>query len=494
MRAVLGFSPLPAFDPILPRGSRLKSIAPHTPFARPARFFGSFVAAAAVLFAMQTPAPAPSFAEPHRLADTTIVDSWQLQNGLRVVTRDIRRAPGVSVTLAFGTGSEQDPQGREGRALLLAHAAFLSAAGEFPQRSLAELEKARPLGWRIEVGRRHTRLTEVATIEQFPGVLHQFAQRLGSLKPAAPGLAAAKKGVTSQLSENYRGQLAVALSYQVRELGAPGGYEGALAYAAGKGVEAATLREVQDALGALYIPANAVLSLAGNLSGSGIEVKRAIEGEFGGIAGGTRAPETPAQPIVPGFKIVERTGIDRPFGVIGLIAPALSDTTHPSFYMHSLLVGAHLIRGWGRSEQIPSPFQYSLLDDPEMLRFYPPITPSDVDSLRIRESYNEGILALSRTAITRDEYSQLHASVVWMLGGPMNLDLRPRARTDPGVLAALSTTAAMRELWGGEAFWAPYRERFIAVDRPEFARWSDYFLSPGHQVQVMFAPEYLIPK
>ena len=52
----------------------------------------------------------------------------------------------------------------------------------------------------------------------------------------------------------------------------------------------------------------------------------------------------------------------------------------------------------------------------------------------------------------------------------------------------------MRELWGGEAFWAPYRERFIAVDRPVFARWSDYFLSPAHQVQLMFVPSYLMTK
>ncbi len=463
-------------------------IASHTSFARPARFVGSCIAAAAVLFAVQAQAPTPSFAEPHRLADTTIVDSWQLPNGLRVVTRDIRRAPAISVTLAFGTGSERDPQGREGRALLFAHTAFLSAAGEFPQRSLAELETARPLGWRIEVGRRHTRLTEVATLEQFPGVLHQFAQRLGSVAPTAASLAAAKKAVVAQLSENYRGQLAVALNYQVRDLGTRGGYDLALAYAVGKGVEAATLRETLDSLRALYVPANAVLSLAGNLSGSGVDVKRAIEGEFGGITGGTRAPEIPAQPIVPRIQLVEWAGIEHAVGVIGLIAPALADTSHPSFYLHSLLVGGHMINGWGRTQQIPSPFQYSLLDDPEMLRFYPPVTPSDMDSTRIREAYNEGILALSKTTITYEEYSQLHGSVMWMLGGPMNADLRRRARTDPGVLAALSTTAAMRELWGGEAFWASYRERFLAIDRPVFARWADYFMSPTHQVQVIFAP------
>lgn len=472
----------------------MKLIAPHAPSPRLARFTGATFAVAAVLFAVLAAAPAPSDAAPRQLADTTFVDSWQLQNGLRIVTRDIRRAPGVSVTLAFGLGSEQDPRGREGRASLLAHAAFLSAAGEFPERTLAELESAHPLGWRIEVGRRHTRLTEVATLEQFPGVLHQMAQRLGGVTLTAASLATARKSVIAQLSENYRDRLSNSLSYHVRELGSPAGHAAALEYAGGKGVEAATLREVQDALSALYVPANAVLSLAGNLSGSGIDVKRAIENEYGGIPAGTRAAQAPAQPIAPASKIVERAGISIPFGVIGLIAPALADTAHPSFFLHSLLVGGHLTKAWGRSDDLPSRFQYSLLDDPELMRIYPPVSPSDLDSARIREAYVEGILALSRTTITYEQYSQLHDSVLWMLGGPMNSDLRRRSRTDSGVLAALSTTAAMRELWGGEAFWTPYRERFVAIERPAFARWSNYFLSPTHQVQLIFAPDYLMPK
>lgn len=472
-------------------------IAPHplsTWFARSLGHRTAWTLGGFGLLAAIALVPGTAVAEPHRLADTTIVDAWQLPNGLRVVTRDIQRARAVSMTLAFGTGSEQDARGHEGRATLLAHLAFLSAAGEFPERTLAELEAARPLGWRVEVGRRHTRLTEVATIEQFPGVLHQFAQRLGGVTATAASLAAAKKSVVAQLSENYRDRLANALSCQVRDLGAPAGYDVALAYAAGTGVESATLRETQGALRTLYVPANAVLSLAGNLEGSGVDVRRAIESEFGGIASGTRAPELPSQPIVPRIKLVERGGIDRPVGVIGIITPALADTAHPSFYLHSLLVGGHMTQTWGRTDQIPSPFQYSLLDDPELLRLYPPVTPSDLDSSRIREAYNEGILALSRSTITYEEYSQLHESVMWMLGGPMNADLGRRSRTDPGVLAVLSTTAAMRELWGGEAFWTSYRERFLAVKRPEFARWADYFVSPSHQVQVVFVPSYLMPK
>jgi len=436
--------------------------------------------------------PTPSLGAPIRLADTTFVDSWQLPNGLRVVTRDVRRAPGVSVTLAFGTGSEQDAPGREGRASLLAHVAFLSATGEFPERTMAELETARPLGWRIEVGRRHTRLTEVAKVEQFPGVLHQFALRLQGVTPTASTLAAAQKSVVAQLSENYRDRVANALDYQVRDLGTPGGFDRALAYASGKGVASATLRETVEALRTLYVPANAVLSLAGNLSGSGVDIRRVVENEFGSIPAGTRAPDAVAQPLAPTFKLVEREGIDDPVGVIGIITPALSDTSHPSFYMHSLLVGGSMTAAWGRTKLIPQPFVYSLLDDPEMLRLHPPIMPSDFDSTRIREAYFESILALSKADITYEEYAQLHGSVLWMLGGPMNSDLRRRARTEPGVLAALSTTAAMRELWGGEAFWSKYLERFNAVDRPSFGRWSEYFLSPEHQVQLMFVPSWLL--
>jgi hypothetical protein len=52
----------------------------------------------------------------------------------------------------------------------------------------------------------------------------------------------------------------------------------------------------------------------------------------------------------------------------------------------------------------------------------------------------------------------------------------------------LSRNAAMRELWGGDSFWAGYLRRFDAIDRPEFGPWGPYFIAPERQVQLMFLP------
>ncbi len=434
-------------------------------------------------------AAAADTAGPQRLSDGTTVESWALPNGIQVVARDVPGAAGVALTLAYGLGTEQDPAGREGWTQLLAHVDFLSAAGEFPERSLDAMGSIRPLGWRIEVGRRYTRLTEVGGLSQFPGMLHQMAQRVKSPAPSAKVLAEARKAVQAQLATNYRDRVAFALFYNVRETNAS-----AARYATGKGIEGASLREVQDAIRSWYVPANAVLSLAGDLRGTGVDLRRLIANEFGVLAPGSRATFPPPVPPAPGIHTGIRTDLDEPAGVIGIIAPALSDTSHPSFFVNAMVVGSLLTARWGRSDAFPARFQYSLLDDPDLVRLYPPVTPSDLDSTRIREEYGEGLLDLAKSTMTFDQFSTLHDGVVWLLGGPLPPELARRAATDSGVLATLSTTAAMRVLWGGDAFWTAYRNRYLAIDRPAFARWADYFRDSRHQAQFIFVPDYLTKK
>jgi hypothetical protein len=180
--------------------------------------------------------------------------------------------------------------------------------------------------------------------------------------------------------------------------------------------------------------------------------------------------------------------------VVALVAPALSDTAHASFFMNALVAGNSFARRWPRTELAPAPFQYSLLDDPALMRVYPPVTGSDVRASRIREQYQEALLALTKSTISFNDYQQLRDNVLWLLGGPLSADLLDRSRTDSGVLAAVSTTSAMRMLWGGETFWSDYLARFSTIDHPEFSRWAEYFRAPEHQVQLMFVPSYLHKK
>ena len=60
--------------------------------------------------------------------------------------------------------------------------------------------------------------------------------------------------------------------------------------------------------------------------------------------------------------------------VLGLTAPALSDSLHPSFYMALLVLGGQAKVSWEPpARPLVTRFQYSLLDDPGFARFYPAV-------------------------------------------------------------------------------------------------------------------------
>ena len=88
--------------------------------------------------------------------------------------------------------------------------------------------------------------------------------------------------------------------------------------------------------------------------------------------------------------------------------------------------------------------------------------------------------------IRPEEFYAIQGSVRWLIGGPLSKDLRQRMDTDRGLLMTLATSAATRELWGGETFWRDYRRRFDAIERPNLSLWADYFTTPANMIQLMF--------
>ena len=147
-------------------------MVPVAPAARARRCLALVLAASAALAGVaRADGPTP-------LRDSTVADHWKLANGLTVVTRHIPRALGVAITVAYPTGSDGDPAGRPGLTRLAAEVEMMAPAGDVPERTREEMESLRPLGWSIKVGRRSVQLAEVATREQFPGVLRQMATRM----------------------------------------------------------------------------------------------------------------------------------------------------------------------------------------------------------------------------------------------------------------------------------------------------------------------------
>jgi len=211
-----------------------------------------------------------------------------------------------------------------------------------------------------------------------------------------------------------------------------------------------------------------------------------IEGEFGVVPAGTPANDPPAARPDSALFWVDRRDLQEPIGVIGVIAPALDDTTHPDLFLHSILIGSAFSAHWPRTAIIPSRFQYSIIDDPDLIRIYPIVTTSDYEVGVIRESYLEAMIALTQLQIRPEEFRSLQAGVRWLIGGTLTRDLRKRMATDRGLLMTLASSGATRELWGGESFWREYRRRYDAIDRPGLSRWADYFTNPKNMAQLMY--------
>jgi len=325
-------------------------------------------------------------------------------------------------------------------------------------------------------------------VEQFPGVLHQLAVRMRGVNVTPAGLREALATVRADLDTNYRVAGGRALYYGAREW-ATGGGEGRIArYASGAGLKGLSVKEVQQRIRREFGPANAVLSIAGNLAT--VRVRELTMNEFGSIpAGEPRPPNVPAR-LDSASCVVARPGIPEPAGVIGALAPALADSSHPAFLMRLLVIGGHCNKRWGPpGPPLTSRFQYSVLDDPELVRFYPPVAPTDTLAAALSTELVQTLNEVDAMIIPPSVYHAIWIGVDWLLGGPMPRDIAMRMLADAGALHSLGSGMATRELWGGESFWSEYRRRFRdAIDNP-YGDMYDALVTPARQVRMLFVPK-----
>jgi hypothetical protein len=427
-------------------------------------------------------------AAPTLLADSTSADRWTLSNGLEVVTREVPGAPAVSVTWGYHCGLDNDPADEPGLALLLAEVGFTAAAGDVPERTRDEMDSLRPEGWSLKVNRRQSLFTETARPAQLAGVLRQVATRMLGVTVTESGLSRARATVRRSLGEKYFGPPDQMLALHVREYAQGRDQAGVIAMAAAKGLDRETPASVQQAIARAYAPANGVLALAGDFGG--LDLHAILESEFGGLPSGGRLPDPHPVSLDSATCVLERREAAKPMGVLGIAAPALTDSLHPSFYMAMLILGRQAKDAWGPAD-VPSGsrFQYALLDDPDIVRFYPKLdahAPAQPQSLSA--SFGNLLAAVLDMIITRDTYRENRYNLLWLLGGPMGRAVHDQVCRDPAALNLLCTTVASRALWGSDAFWTEYRRRFDPAVSPDISFWAKWLQNPAHQVRLLIVP------
>ena len=420
------------------------------------------------------------------LPDSTLIDGWRLPNGLEVRARHIPQASGIAITVAYRAGSLNEPAGREGLADLMAELAFLAPAGDTPERTRDEMASIRPLGWSLRVNEHVALLTEIATNAQFPGVLHQVASRMRGVTVTEPVLRTALVNVRQSLGERRFGPADIALYYRVRDL-ALGRTDEQLLRRAGKALDGVTLKEVDARLHAAYVPANAVLAIAGDLTSA--NVRQLVEAEFGAIPAGTPTAEAPEPVLRAATRTSPWNGITRRGVVIGVIAPALSDSLHPAFYLGALLTGAYMRDTYGPpTPPIRSRFQYSLLDEPDLVRFYPALMTDTTTTAGASSDFSTKLDLFAGSAVDKPMLDQVRYNVLWLIGGLIGPEMRKRMRADVAPLATLTSSMATRASWRGDEFWDRYQSRFLHSTLGHNV-FMDWMAEPSHQAVLEFTPE-----
>jgi len=304
-----------------------------------------------------------------------------------------------------------------------------------------------------------------------------------TVTPAA--LKSAAVDVRRELGEEFFGPPDVALYYQARELAVTGNEEATLRRASGKGLDRVTAKDVQDRLARLYVPANAVLSLAGNLEG--LDFHALIASQFGDIPAGAKAAPGPSPTLASHSRVVRKAGLPEACGMAGIIAPAITDSTHPAFYQAILILGASTARDW-TTGAAGSRFNYSLFDDPDLARFYPPVTKDHASPQAVGETLDLQIEKLASSMIPKEVYDGVIRNVVWLFGGNCTPEFVSRLRQDPTAVNTMATTTASRVLWQGEDFWEDYRQRLVEEPVGAFDRMADTLLEAQRRVLLVFTP------
>ncbi len=430
----------------------------------------------------------PASGAPTLLADSTVVDRWTLPNGLEVVTRDVPGAPAVSISWGYRYGLDNDTPNEPGLAQLLAEVEFTAAAGDVPERTRDEMESLRPAGWSLKVNRRQTLFTETARPDQLAGVLRQVATRMRGVEVTDSVLARARVTARRSLGEKYFGPPEAMLHWQVRGFAGGLSRAGIAALAEARALDRETPASVQRAAARVFAPANGVLVLAGNLGG--LDCHSIVAREFGGLPPGARLPDPPAADLDSVNRVLVRPELNEPMGVLAVASPALTDSLQPRFYIAMLVLGAQAKQAWGpTASPTGTRFQYALLDDPDLVRFYPPIPAGAVAGPEALSAAFDALLEQVRElVVARSVYDEYRYNLGWLLGGPMGQSVLAAMRRDPAALNLLSSTTASRALWGSESFWEAYRRRFAPARTTELGFWLEWLKNPAHQARLLLVP------
>ena len=260
------------------------------------------------------------------------IDSFKLENGLTVLIRHVTSAEDAAVVVLYKVGNRQDPEGRSGMASLIAalyHAAGTArTAARAPESLWPRWPKGakRALGWTQVAADDHTLLARTLEVKDIAAEVDDAADRMAGLTVTEQDIEKAVSSLVERLDNLDRGVVPPETArLRARELVVPLPHGGRRP---GRAVEVTkvTFEEVRKRLKQLYVPANAILSITGEVSV--VKLRAQIEKRFGAIASGgppTAPPppmEAPARDPKAPPEVIDAPAAKAPAAALALRAPS----------------------------------------------------------------------------------------------------------------------------------------------------------------------------
>src|SRR5688500_4798417 len=272
-------------------------------------------------------------------------DTFTLDNGLRVIVHEDRKAPVVAVSVWYNVGSKDEPAGRTGFAHLFEHMMFYGSENA-PGNFFPRLEEIGATDWNGTTWFDRTNYVETVPTPALETALFLESDRMGHLLGAVTEEKLRNQiGVVQNEKRQGDNQPYGLVEYAQLENLFPDGHPyrhstiGSMA-----DLSAASLDTVRDWFRENYGPNNAVLVLAGDIDAA--EARPLVERYFGDIP---RGPvNEPAQADVPTLQSrVDQVMRDRVANVRLYRSWAVPGLTHQD--MVPLSVGASVLGGLASS-------------------------------------------------------------------------------------------------------------------------------------------------
>ncbi len=221
------------------------------------------------------------------------VEHYQLDNGMNVLLSHDARLPVVAVEIRYLVGAGHERDGRTGFAHLFEHLMFQGS-----ESYNAEYFKPyEPIGGEVNgtTSRDRTNFYERVPANYLELAVWMESDRMQGLLPALDQtkLDNQRDVVLNERRQRYQNQpYGMVWEYLTEALYPTKHPYGHTTMGLPKDIEAATLEDVRDFFHQYYVPANAVLTLAGDYDRE--QAKDLIAKYFGGMAGGKRAPSPQA--------------------------------------------------------------------------------------------------------------------------------------------------------------------------------------------------------